>query len=289
MNAVNIQGVVFEPVGTCIFCGSDGGEDGLRDEHIIPYSLSGNAILPKSSCTDCEKITSYLDGYLARHVFYDFRIHANTQTRRPRERPVSRHARISIGEGAEFELSLPIDEHPFLTVLPSFGQPGVLSGTAPDGEYEFRRNSYHYIPPDFHEKLGVDSEEDVRVHSRGAMSISVYCRALAKIAYCHCVASYGLSALDPLTYGGRPVDVTEVILGNFEHPRFLVGGDGDLPPPPATGNSMHLITFATLNSDDTTLLAAYVRLFANSGADEMGFPIYEVVLGHPAISLPKNS
>src|SRR5882762_3212981 len=37
-----------KPVGRCIYCGSDGG-------------LANNACLPKASCTNCAKQTSYLD------------------------------------------------------------------------------------------------------------------------------------------------------------------------------------------------------------------------------------
>jgi hypothetical protein len=51
--------------GVCIYCGSDGGADGLDDEHIIPYSLGGNTELEQASCKMCGSITSYLDGYLA--------------------------------------------------------------------------------------------------------------------------------------------------------------------------------------------------------------------------------
>ena len=55
-----------EPVkggGICIYCGWDGGAEGLRNEHTVPYSLGGNTELLAASCADCEAITSYLDGY----------------------------------------------------------------------------------------------------------------------------------------------------------------------------------------------------------------------------------
>jgi 5-methylcytosine-specific restriction endonuclease McrA len=52
----------YPPIGQCIYCGSDGGVDGLRDEHIVPYSLGGHAELKEASCRSCEKITSYMTG-----------------------------------------------------------------------------------------------------------------------------------------------------------------------------------------------------------------------------------
>lgn len=56
--------VAVQGGGVCIYCGWDGGEEGLRDEHTVPYSL-----LVKASCTDCEAVTSYLDGYMANAIF----------------------------------------------------------------------------------------------------------------------------------------------------------------------------------------------------------------------------
>lgn len=66
--AENIQGKRYGPVGECIYCGSDGGADGLRSEHVIPFSLGGNTELLVASCRKCEGVTSYLDGYLARAI-----------------------------------------------------------------------------------------------------------------------------------------------------------------------------------------------------------------------------
>ena len=42
-----LDGLVYKPVGHCIYCGAT--ED-LGKEHILPFGLSGSAILPKSSC-----------------------------------------------------------------------------------------------------------------------------------------------------------------------------------------------------------------------------------------------
>jgi 5-methylcytosine-specific restriction endonuclease McrA len=63
------QKVPVQGGGVCIYCGWDGGEEGLRDEHTVPYSLGGNTVLLKASCADCEAITSYLDGYIANAAF----------------------------------------------------------------------------------------------------------------------------------------------------------------------------------------------------------------------------
>ena len=62
----DIQGKTFQGFGRCIYCGSDGGTNGLRSEHIVPFSLGGKTVILEASCTSCEAKTSYLDGYLAR-------------------------------------------------------------------------------------------------------------------------------------------------------------------------------------------------------------------------------
>ena len=54
MEGVDIQGKIYPGFGRCIYCGSDGGTDGLRDEHIMPYCLGGNAVIEKASCKACE-------------------------------------------------------------------------------------------------------------------------------------------------------------------------------------------------------------------------------------------
>ena len=48
----------YQAVNECIYCGS---KSNLTDEHIIPYSLKGWVVLPKSSCTDCARITSMIE------------------------------------------------------------------------------------------------------------------------------------------------------------------------------------------------------------------------------------
>jgi hypothetical protein len=41
--------------GRCIYCGSDGGNEGLGDEHIVAYCLAMDAYVPKASCLSCAK------------------------------------------------------------------------------------------------------------------------------------------------------------------------------------------------------------------------------------------
>jgi hypothetical protein len=49
-----LDGKRSSPVGYCIYCQAT---DELTNEHILPFGLSGTAVLPKSSCKACAKIT----------------------------------------------------------------------------------------------------------------------------------------------------------------------------------------------------------------------------------------
>ena len=96
MEPQDIQGKKFPGYGRCIFCGCKGDKDGLRNEHIIPFSLGGKAEIENATCKQCEGITSYLDGYLARHTYGEYRVHAGAPTRNPKERPSEFPARIVV-------------------------------------------------------------------------------------------------------------------------------------------------------------------------------------------------
>jgi hypothetical protein len=57
----------------------------------------------------------------------------------------------------------------------------------------------------------------------------------------------------------------------------------DDPPPPAERSVMHVIQAGYEQIRGMRLLIATVRLFANSGVEDHGPPIYEVVVGAPPI------
>jgi hypothetical protein len=116
----------YPPVGRCIYCSNDG-SSGLSDEHIVPYALNGTQVLPQASCPTCGRVTSYLDGFLARSVFWQVRSSAGmqTRTRLPDEFPVI----LVYPDGREEEVKVPAEIHPATLVLPRFELPDLLSGS----------------------------------------------------------------------------------------------------------------------------------------------------------------
>ncbi len=141
---VDIQGVKFPGYGQCIYCGSTGP---LKDEHIIPFSLGGKAVIEAASCGDCEKVTSYLDGYLARQIFHEYRAHAGMKSRRPKERPSELAATIVKPDGTHEVRTFAPKEHPYFLIMPVWNLPGILLNEEPTNNFEIMQaHAYWWIP-----------------------------------------------------------------------------------------------------------------------------------------------
>lgn len=121
----------FPPVGFCIFCGVTHGE--LTDEHIIPEGLGGTVTLPKSSCKDCEKITSKFEMTVARFIYGNYRIKQGypskrkKQKKRPKELPVYKVD----NKETEEEINVPISDYPNTYISVELPPPSLLRGIAP--------------------------------------------------------------------------------------------------------------------------------------------------------------
>lgn len=139
--------------GVCIYCGGDGGSEGLHDEHIVPYSLGGNTILLEASCSDCEGITSYLDGYLANAIFGHLRVHLGLQSRSGH--PGSLPAVIELGSGQR-AVDLATKDHPYFLNMPIWRPPGFMIGRKiSDGFGEPGQFTYWYVPPNLRNTIGL--------------------------------------------------------------------------------------------------------------------------------------
>jgi hypothetical protein len=281
----DIQGRTYPGYGRCIYCGSDGGVDGLRDEHIIPFSLGGNTVIERASCRDCERIINPVDTHLARSVYGQFRIHANVQTRNPKDRPTTLPANVVIG-GEERSVHLPIADHPYALGLPIWGEPGFLRSAPIDAPFpETLWHVYHWTPDNLRKTLGLAEHEDFRVWQAGRVNPELFARGIAKIAYCHAVLRLGLD-------GFRRLALPELILGKFSAVSYFVGVPMSDPPPPVAASVLHAVNFSDLqgiphpHTGERRLLKlhiASVRLFANSAHRNHGMPVYHVIVGAPKL------
>jgi HNH endonuclease len=268
--------------GECIFCGVSASDVELTDEHIVAFSLGGNAVILKASCKRCAAETSKLEHELGRKVYCDFRAHVNAPTRRKKERPTELPFTFSIAGGERQTKTVPIGEHPYFTAMPVWGLPGLFEGRPIDAPFqEHKAHIFYWIPPNIKKILALDDGVVAEIpfpdfcidHHR-------FARAIAKIAYCQAVAQFGLDRC-------RTSVLRDVILGKNPNVPYYVGCKLEEPPPPADRNVLHAIQIATQWARGRLFLVATVRLFANSGVEMHGSPIYEVVIGE--LSLPDDA
>jgi hypothetical protein len=272
----NIQGRRYPLVGKCVYCGSDGGAKGLSDEHMVPFSLGGDAVLPKASCAACATETSKIELYLARHIFHGLRSHVGAPSRK-KSLPSTLSATISVGDQEGSYEFLAADQ-PFALMLPTWDYPGIMRQVQPTEDFSVCNiRAYNFVPGNLRELLGLaDDAPDPLVHiASGTLNNILFARAIAKIAYCNVVARYGLG-------GFRPLVLPDLILGRYPCVPYFVGTDPREPPPPSAKNVRHAVQIATANGrEGLRFLVASIRLFAHRGTREHGMPIYHVVSGAP--------
>ncbi len=257
--------------GVCIYCGWDGGTDGLHDEHVVPYSLGGNTELLKASCTDCEAITSYLDGYMANAIFGHLRVHLNLQSRSGHADTLPAIIELADGQRA---VDLAAVDHPYFLNMPIWRPPGVMRGAQISAGFgEPGRFTYWYVPPNFRGTIGLKDGDIAKIiDSSPAHNLNTFARGLAKIAYCNAVLQEGLD-------GFRPLVTPDIILGRYPNVAYFVGNDPTTPSPPYPRGSQHAVHAGSMNYRNLKLLTAAIRLFADSGASDKGMPFYTVIYG----------
>lgn len=273
MKTENVAGKK-EPVkggGVCIYCGWDGGTGGLHDEHIVPYSLGGNTELLNASCTDCERVTSYLDGYLANAIFGHLRVHLNLQSRSGHGDTLPATIELADGQRA---VDIATADHPFFLNMPIWRPPGVMLGAQlSSGFGQAGRFTYWYVPPNLRDSIGLKDGDIARIiDTSPPHNLSTFARGLMKIAYCNAVMKYGLD-------GFRPLVAPDIILGKYPNIAYFVGSDPTTPSPPYPRGQQHSVGLGDITYQNLKLLTAPIRLFGDSGAGDKGMPFYTVIFG----------
>ncbi len=264
--------------GECIYCGALAKDVELTDEHIIPFSLGGKAVLREGSCKECARETAKLENEIAHKVLWEFRAHVKSPTRRKKSRPTELPFTYSIAGGERLTKSVPIADHPFFTPMPVWGRPGLLTGKQPTTDFEhYKAHVFYSVPPNIKQTLalgdGVPAElpfPEFRINH------DLYARGIAKIAYCDAVARFGLHKF-------RRLVLPDLILGRYPCIPYFVGCRLDDPPPPTAREVLHAITLGPQVINGIRLHVSSIRLFANSGVEDHGPPVYEVVIGAPGI------
>ncbi len=273
METENVEGkkVSVKGGGVCIYCGWDGGEHGLRDEHAVPYSLGGSTELLNASCSDCEAVTSYLDGYMANAIFGHLRVHIDLQSRSGH--PETLPATIELADGTR-AVDLATENHPYFLNMPIWRPPGFMIGKQiSDGFGDPGQFTYWYVPPNLRDTIGLRDGDIARIiDTSPPHNLNAFARGLAKIAYCNAVMKYGLD-------GFKPLVTPNIILGRYPNIAYFVGSDPTLPSPPYRRGVQHSVGLGSITYPHTNYLTATIRLFADSGAQNRGMPFYTVIYG----------
>jgi hypothetical protein len=264
--------------GECIYCGALASDVELTDEHVIPLSLGGKVVILDGSCKTCAKETSKLENEIAHKVLWEFRAHVKAPTRRKKRRPTELPFTYSIAGGEKQTKTVPIADHPFFTPMPVWGRPGLLLGKEPAIDFEhYKAHVFYSIPPNIKQTLDLEDGVPAEIpFPEFRINHQFYARGLAKIAYCDAVGRFGLHEF-------RSLAMQDLILGRYPCIPYFVGCRLDDPPPPTARDVAHVITVGPETVNGIKLLVSSIRLFANSGVEEHGPPVYEVIIGAPGI------
>lgn len=251
----------YDAVGHCIYCGAS--ED-LRDEHIVPYGLGGNLILPKSSCGVCADITSKFELSVQRGSFWAARIFRDIQSRRKHNKAPEYYPLTIERKGKKETIEVSLDEYPIILPFPLFSVPGYMK---PEG-YEkgirlegIASVSFGPRPEHILRKLGAES---ISFQPRGDKPAD-FARMVAKIAFSMAAA---VGALAELKSHQSPV--LPAILGKADDIGRWVGTITD----PITIHKGHLHRVLIHRDEQKGLLLGDVHLFSDSQT-----PRYGVILG----------
>jgi hypothetical protein len=249
---MGIPNIVYEPVGSCIYCGAT---ENLTREHIVPRGLKGTLILPDASCRDCATITGRIENLCLRHMMGRFRRRIGIKSKKAQ--PASLPLKITMADGSEEERSVPISDLPTAISLPVWHhEPTLLTGV----RRPFEVATWTWIKKDAPaavERLGGVGFEVTRLQP------VIFSRMLAKIAFSYSVAKLGLGTFEPL--------LIQHILVGLENPTHLVGGPPQKPP---AEKALHRLTPHHVAAHEKSYLVIEVRLLAQLGA-----PTYMVVVG----------
>lgn len=202
---------VYPPVGHCIYCGRTKAE--LSDEHIIPLSLNGHLILPKSSCATCAKFTQKIEEVCTHDrwgMFAPFRARFGLPSRSGFSKKGQFTAEIVNKDGSTTRKQVKSNEYP----VPVFGMrlpvAGILSGEEPTNklECEIIFCAFDQANPD-------DLAPDAKIKLSNFRP-TAYLQLLAKIGYAFAAAVLGSESLNP--------KIADIILGRSNTPTHFVGG-----------------------------------------------------------------
>jgi len=246
----------YPPLNRCAYCPST---ENLSAEHIIPFGLGGNLVLPMASCEVHRKATCKVEDFVLRKYLCALRSHLSLPSRKPHLRP-DRYPLVLRKGTHSWKKKVRLSEHPGVVRFVMFEPPGKVEGRPPEQKTFSVRFLTAFIFPDMADRLarlGADAAEDRVV--MGAMSLA---RMLAKIAHAFAVAELGVDAFEK-TY------VTHLVLNDAPDWNYWVGGYDRGRQVEA--RELHELRFLRRDQDLSVIVHLFVPYCPREG--------YEVVVG----------
>jgi len=257
----------YAPLNRCAYCDAT---DNLSDEHIIPFGLGGELVLPKGSCEKHRKATSKVEDFVLRQYLCPLRSHLGLPSRKPHLRPDGYPLILKRGAHS-WKQKVSLKDHPGMVRFVIFDPPGRVAGRLPVQEtYSFRLTTAQ-IFPDVDQRLarlGADGFEDnVNVN---AMALA---RVVAKIAHAFAIAELGVDAFEE-TY------LNDLISDGAPDWTYWVGGHdrGRV----VQARELHKLSFLRRGEDLSVIVHLFVAYCPRDA--------YEVIVGRirSGITLPQN-
>lgn len=261
-----VDGMKYAPVGKCIYCGST---DDLTDEHIIPFALSGTAVLPDSSCRTCATLTGKMEQEVLRGEMQQLRVFAKLKSRtKHKDAPKTKEVRITDKDGKTQTVTLGFTEAPVVFSFPDFDLPGFLKPEGYIGGIRLNGMATYVFGPSPDEYLRNAKASEIKWE--GNYKCAAFARMIAKIGYSTAIAQARAAGIQEL-FREIP-EVVQSILGHKDEIGRWVGTMAN--PMEKRQGMLHRIEFGDVNNREMT---AVVQLFADSDT-----PFYGVILGLPA-------
>lgn len=253
----------FEPAGYCIYCGSDGGDLGLREEHIIPDALGGRLKYPAASCHKCERETHAFEGRIISKVYGNTRLIFGMRRGKNRKWPTHFNIPVRRDQTTE-DVTVTEDAYPAAVWLVSINHAPPILDNSPILDRMVVDLSLWSPLEDYQDRLVALGPGSIPVVEK--FQIAEFFRVIHKIAFAYAHAHLR-GQFSPLT--------TSYVVRNKGKQIFrYVGGDVSGSPRASVEDIHELDVMQVQSFDNIVFIAVRVHLFALND-----FPAYLVVVG----------
>ena len=267
MNERHPRAAKFEypPVNYCIYCGNV--KNKLTDEHIVPFGLNGNLVLPMSSCTECAKVTSAVELRVLRGFMENGRRAMGISSRHKKhKKPLLVPVKFLTDE-TRTDGKMPIEGGFHTLHLPIFTTPLALGGKAknnkPDGIEIVGIDTLHIG----NEIKAIQSHRATGIEIQTALDIWSFIRMLAKIAHSYYVAVKGIFPL-------AESPVLPIAMNKHSFAKQWIGCLEDHPLTKPGSEALHLLGIDEIKGDDGSICSVVrIKLFSATHG-----PTYSVVV-----------